>query len=167
MGKWILLAALGGLAWFLFVDGSKLDEEKVRGFYEDQHEATLAMDADAMCGQLSSDLSGRITTYVGPHQQVELVSKAEVCDELEESMEQMKRLVAALGDRAPFNASYEINKITLSDDRKSATVEVRSVLEMAGARFVSRSVETLVRRHRVVLNSHVEARMWVSESSSM
>ena len=72
-----------------------------------------------------------------------------------------------LCNEVPFGYTYEINAINLSDDRKSARVEVRSVLDILGMRFVSRTVETLVRDRRVVLVEHVEGRAWVSESPGM
>lgn len=164
MIKYVLLAVLGALGWWVFIDGSKLDEDQVREFYATGHRATLALDADTLCGQMADDLDGRITSYIGPRQQVELVSKEAACRNVEATFGQVEKMVALLGDEMPFDASYQINKITLSDDNKRATVEVRSVLDMAGARFVSRSVETLIRDRRVVKSAHVEVRIWVSES---
>ena len=167
MLKFVLLAVFAALAWFVFVDGSKLDEDDVRAFYVAQRDATLALDADTLCGQLSKDAAGRMTTYVGPRERIELVSRDAACRETKRLFQQMEPLMALLGDEVPFDFSYEINRITLSDDSKTAKVEVRSVLDVTGMRFVSRTVETLVRDRRVVLVTHVEGRTWISESPGM
>ena len=167
MLKYVLLAVFAGLAWFVFVDGSKLDEDHVRAYYAAQRDATLALDADALCGMLSKDISGRMTSYIGPREQIQLVSRDTACRETQAMFQKMKPLMELLGNDMPFGYSYEINKITLSDDGKSAEVEVRSVLDIIGMRFVSRTVETLVRDRRVVLVEHVEGRAWVSESPGM
>ncbi|KGM57235.1 hypothetical protein N799_10395 [Lysobacter arseniciresistens ZS79] len=167
MLKYVLLAIFAGLAWFVFVDGSKLDEDDVRAYYAAGRDATLALDADAVCGMLAKDLSGRATSYIGPREQIRLVSRDQACRETEALFRQMKPLMELLGNDIPFGYTYEINKITLSEDRKTAKVEVRSVLDIVGMRFVSRSVDTLVRDRRVVLTRHTEGRVWVSESPGM
>lgn len=167
MLKYVLLAIFAGLAWFVFVDGSKLDEDDVRAYYVAQRDATLALDADTLCGMLARDVSGRMTSYIGPREQVQLVSHERSCRDTQALFQQMKPLMELLGNEVPFGFTYEIKKITLSEDRKSAMVEVRSVLDIIGMRFVSRTVETLVRDRRVVLVEHVEGRAWISESPGM
>ena len=167
MLKYVLLAVFAGLGWFVLVDGSKLDEADVRAYYLAQRDATLALDADTLCAMLSKDASGRMTTYVGPREQVQLVSRDSACRDTQEMFQKMKPLMELLGNEVPFGYTYEINAINLTDDRKSARVEVRSVLDILGMRFVSRTVETLVRDRRVVLVEHVEGRAWVSESPGM
>lgn len=167
MLKYVLLAIFAGLAWFVFVDGSKLDEDDVRAYYAAGRDATLAMDADALCGMLAKDLSGRATTYLGPREQIQLISRDRSCRDTEALFRQMKPMMELFGSDVPFGYTYEINKITVSDDRKSAKVEVRSVLDIVGMRMVSRSVDTLVRDRRVVLAKHTEGRVWVSESPGM
>ena len=62
MLKYVLLAVFAGLGWFVFVDGSKLDEADVRAYYLAQRDATLALDADTLCAMLSKDASGRLTS---------------------------------------------------------------------------------------------------------
>jgi hypothetical protein len=167
MLKYVLLAVFAGLAWFVFVDGSKLDEDDVRAYYAAQREATLALDADALCGMLSKDVSGRMTSYIGPREQIQLVSRDHACRETQALFQQMKPLMELLGNDVPFGYTYEINTITVAEDGKSAKVELRSVLDIIGMRFVSRTVETLVRDRRVVLVEHVEGRAWVSESPGL
>ena len=167
MLRYVLLAVFAGLGWFVFVDGSKLDEDDVRAYYVAQRDATLALDADALCGMLSKDASGRMTTYIGPREQIQLVSRDAACRDTRLMFQKMKPLLELLGNDVPFGFSYEINRITLSEDGESAEVEVRSVLDIIGMRFVSRTVETLVRDRRIVMVSHVEGRTWVSESPGM
>jgi len=167
MLKYALLAVLAGLAWFVFVDGSRLDEDDVRAYYVAQRDATLALDADALCGMISRDVSGRMTTYIGPREQIQLVSRDAACRDTQAMFQKMRPLMELLGSDVPFGYSYEVNRITLSGDGKSAEVEVRSVLDIIGMRFVSRTVETLVRDRRVVMVEHVEGRAWVSESPGM
>lgn len=158
MKKIVLLAVLGALAWWVFIDGSKLDEALVRERMEAEMAAFVAMDADAICAGLASDYSSESTVHIGSIKQVTRRDKEQSCADMREFFRQTEMVLANLGGE--LTVDLEIKSITISPDRESAEVEVRSVMRIADMKVVTRSAETIVREHRRLLTRRSVGRGW-------
>lgn len=158
MKKIVLLAVLGALAWWVFIDGSKLDETLVRERVEAEMEAFVAMDADAICSGLASDYSSESTVHIGSVKRVTRRNKEQSCADMQEFFRQTEMVLANVGGE--LTVDLEIKSIKIAPDRKSAEVEVRSVMSFAGMKVVTRSVDTVIRKHRRLLTRSSVGRGW-------
>ena len=158
MKKIVLLAVLGALAWWVFVDGSKLDEALIRERVDTEMKAFTAMDAETLCRGLASDYSSKSTVHVGSTKRVTTRNKEQTCAEMQDFFRQTEMILANIGGE--LTVDVEIKSIKLSPDRKSAEVEVRSVMSFAGMKVVTRSVDTLIRERRRVLARSSVGRGW-------
>lgn len=85
--------------------------------------------------------------------------KAQACEGYHETYRLFKTIGDRLGGMAQLDYKQEIKKIEIAADRKSAIVEMRYSLDVAGSVMKLRtlSTETLVRRNGKVLLSHSDA----------
>lgn len=157
----VILAALGLAGWGLTVMGSKMSESDVRDFYAAQREAVLKLDADAVCDMLAEDFSGKVTTYVLSYERRDVANKDTSCNNVRQSLSQVEQMQSMLGNDGTFDYTYDIKKITLSEDRKTATVDVRSVMRLPGAVVTSRQVDTVVRRQFRMFATGSEGKSWM------
>ncbi|MGH8073740.1 MAG: hypothetical protein ACREO4_06670 [Lysobacter sp.] len=77
---------------------------------------------------------------------------------MQDFFRQTEMILANIGGE--LTVDVEIKAIKLSPDRKSAEVEVRSVMSFAGMKVVTRSVDTLIRERRRVLARSSVGRGW-------
>jgi len=160
--KYLLAAILAGAAaWFYLIDGSKLDETLVREFYETQSQHTYARDPHALCDEMSRHVSVRITGHLGGKVTSASYDKAAACRAIDNQM----KFFEAMGDRAggtlTIEYHYEISRLEVAPDHKSATVDVSTVLKM-GEEFMqiySDSTERLERSLRRVKVADVDAQV--------
>lgn len=161
MRVWLLLLVLIGVALFYNLGGNRLDEQMVRDFYQRSEQALLAQDAEALCAMLAEDFQQTITLRVESQEKRETVDKPKYCRDLAASMEQVRRLQAAMGGRSPIEYRQTVVSVTLAPDKRSAEVEMRSTLAMPGVRMTSRNRDTVVRQRWKMLATHSEGTTWM------
>lgn len=144
----VVLAAIvaGVYQW----GGNSLSERQVRALYEHADKAMAAADDKVLCEMLAEDYQQSVVMKTENEQAQRVVGKQEYCAELARTMGMMRQLQAQLG-RIPLRYQQTIKSVTLSDDGRSAKVEVSSVLELPGVRMVSRGRDTVERSRWKVL----------------
>jgi len=160
--KYLLAIILAGAAvWYYLIDGSKLDETMVREFYATQAQHTYARDPHALCDEMSRHVSVRITGHLGGKVTSASYDKAGACRAINNQF----KFFEAMGDRAggilTIEYTYEIGRLEVAPDHKSATVDVSTVLKM-GEEFMqiySNSTERLGRSLRSVKVADVDAQV--------
>lgn len=153
MFKWIVLAACAGGAWWHFIGNNKLTEDEVREFYVEGRQAVNARQADILCDRMHEDFEARGFLTIGRKVVARSETKDTVCAGTRKLMSDLKNAEAG-GTIFPMDNRFWLHSITLSPDRKSATVEISEETDIGGAwlQTRARSVETVVRQHgRIVL----------------
>jgi nitrous oxide reductase len=153
MRKFILIAVLLGGAWYYFIGGRKLDDQLVREYYQQQVHATLDRNPEALCNQLHTDFSGTESVVIAGQRQSRSLNKDQACEAAHKTYEIIDKIGEKMGGIAQLDYNQEIAGITLSDDKKTATVESSYSLDIAGSVMQMRgsSVDTLVRSNGKVL----------------
>jgi hypothetical protein len=135
--KVILLVIFFSIAgWWFTVGGRKMSEEHVRGFYRDYEAATLSLQPEALCNMLDDRFAGTAIVSMQGHIASTTQDKAETCESRHEQ--------------------YAIHSITISPNRRSATVEISTSLDVGGTimQIRSHSKDTLVRQNGLVRMQH-------------
>ena len=153
MRKVLLIAVLLGGAWYYFVGARRLDDQLVREYYQQQVRATLERNPEALCNQLHADFSGTESVAVAGQRQSRSTNKEQACEAAHKTYEIIDRIGEKMGGTAQLDYNQEIEAITLSDDKKTATVESSYSLDIAGSVMQVRgsSVDTLIRSNGKVL----------------
>lgn len=121
-----LLIALCFGAWYYFVGGRTLDEGMVRVYYDRSAQAIHARDDQALCKLLSSKATANDeTVMLGQTQRVSL-NRDQQCEATKATFQALEQL----GSLVAIEHQFQIDKITIAADRKSAMVEGTSVLKM-------------------------------------
>ncbi len=149
--KWAL-AVVAGLVvgWFYLIDGSKLDEQMVQDFYKLQQHNTYKRDPEALCKQLGGKLKLHQESLIAGKTQVVDMNKNQACDSLRESFKMFEEMGEKAGGMLTIEYSYEITRLELAPNKKSATVDVTSTLKMGEAflQFFHTSTERIERSMR-------------------
>ncbi|MBE9609158.1 nuclear transport factor 2 family protein [Chitinilyticum piscinae] len=143
----LLLAAAG---WWYFVASRSISEEQAREYYAHYEKAMLTRDPKAMCALLADDFQG--SSNIGS------IDKKSTCADQEEFFSTIAQLGEKMGGMMQLDSRYEIHSVTLSADKKQATVNLSSELDVGGSimNIKAQSTDTLIRRNGKVL-------LWRSE----
>lgn len=149
MKKWAVLAvvlAVSTVGFQMFRSSlSKLDEDMVYAYYQNNINATRRFDATKLCAMYAKEFRG-VDVSRGPRgEQRVTMDRQQACESLDQSMAMMKTLVAKTRIEPEFK--YTIESISIAPDRRQATVKLRASMRI-GKKFsiTSTGTETLVRR---------------------
>jgi hypothetical protein len=140
---------------------SKLDEDIVYEHYQKSINATRLFDARTLCGMMHKTYRAVDVAKTPRGEQRLAMNRKQACDATRETMATMKKVVAA--SRLEPEFKYTIESVTLSSDRKEATVKIRASMRVGKRLSVSTvGTETLVRRMGRVLSTGSDTRSTVS-----
>ena len=135
----IVLVVLAAVAYVAWDHGRTIDESDVRQYYARQMDAIRSFDHEAMCGDIASDFSTRVTTYVGGHNMGKAVYDGETtCRMTREMLDGMRDLGARSRGMLAFDVRVDIGSINIEPGGRSATVESTTTVKM-GEILVTRS----------------------------
>lgn len=160
----LVLAALAGIAGWLWFGRNTLTEEHVRAFYAEQADADESLAAAKVCAAMSQDFISESTTLVENHSRQETSDREGTCENVTELFAQMRKLQDISGGRIRLESTETILGIDISDDDRQAVVKTRSMLRMPGMNVSSRSTDTLIRVRGKVLIKHAKVISWVGKS---
>ena len=148
----LVLLVLAAIAWYAWGTLRKLDDAKVRAFYTVAQAAIDANDADTLCAMMAPDYVSERSGTLSGRDVGGRMDRDTACGNLRAVM----ALQAKTGMR--LSTATQIDSITLSPDRREATVATRERTRGANGMVVaSRSTDTLVRdwRGRVQVSHNV------------
>lgn len=164
MKKVILLIVLIAAAVWYFDLSRRMTEETIRETYQAQLEALQRFDAKPLCDSLDESYSDSVTMR-GGSAPAKTQDKATACNELTRALRRFKTLSERTGGIIEPDYEYAIQSITLSPDRKQATVEVSSTMRIGDMTLArSRSVEHLIRRLGRIRNTGGESTVWAYQA---
>lgn len=139
----VLAAAVAGM-FAIQRKMSRLDEDVVYAHYQDEVNALRRLDAKTLCGMMAKEYRHvEIGRTAKGEQRIELDRDA-TCAATRESMQVLYK-IAKPTKTAP-DVKYTIESVTLSPDRRQATVKLRSSLKIGRRVSIeSAGTETLVR----------------------
>eukprot|EP01038_Epipyxis_sp_PR26KG_P003899 gene3899-5589_t len=149
MKKLLLVAFVAAAGWWYFIGGRTLSEAQVIDFYRDVEKATLERKPGDLCNLLADDFSATGAVALAGVSKTESQTRSETCDGYRALYAAWDQLGEKMGGTLQLDSKYEIHSIALSADKKSATVDISSSLDVAGTitNIRARSTETLVRRN--------------------
>jgi hypothetical protein len=151
----LIFAFLGVIAGVYQWGGNSLDEDRVRAFYDQADRALAEQDDKTLCQMLSPDFE-QVTLYrADSRQQRQVVDRQKYCHEMGQTMAQLRRIREITGGDVPVEHEQTITRITISPDKHSAEVEMRSTVAAPGMRMTARARDTVVRKRW---------RMWITRS---
>ena len=123
--KLVALVACGAYgAWYVAIGGRQISEEHVRDLYHDYWSAFDKGDGKAVCSLFSDDVSGNFKSTSRSMHVKESIDKATACSAVDDFYQSKKHLEESIGQDLHTNFEYTIKSISISPDKKSATVEV-------------------------------------------
>lgn len=149
MKKFILIAILAGAGWWYFIGGRTISEQHVARFYQELEAATLSRNPEALCALLADDFVTSGTVAIGGQNRSSTQNKAQTCDAYVATYASFEKLGDKMGGMLQLDSNYEIKRIDVQPDGKSAIVDFSSSLDVAGTitNIRSRSTDTLIRRN--------------------
>ncbi|MDR2689481.1 MAG: hypothetical protein LBB76_06950 [Azoarcus sp.] len=149
MKKIIFLIFAGYGIWFAAVGGKRLDEDIVRDFYRQAADALINNDSEAYCKLIDDDMHGNSKFWMPSRPTIpsafQQFGKKEACDSLAviQQMKEQAQLLAGIS--LHINYEYTIESISISPDRKTATVELHDEFRIGTEReamLIMRSRQT-------------------------
>jgi hypothetical protein len=140
---------------------SKLDEDLVYQYYQDNINATRRFDARKLCAMYDQKYR-MVDISRGPRGEERIaMGRQEACKAVDESMAMMKKLVEKTRIEPEFK--YTIESVSISPDRKQAIVKLRASMRIGKKMSItSTGTETLVRRVGDVRSLSSESRSTIS-----
>lgn len=120
-------------AWFFFVGGRKLDENKVRDYYQKEAHAIYSRDPDALCKLLSRKARVESKTTVMGKVVERSHDRDEACKSNRDAFETFSRVGERMGGILTIEFDYHLDDIEVAADRKSAVIKGTSLLKMGDA----------------------------------
>jgi hypothetical protein len=153
MKKLIFIAIMAAGAWWHFVGGRKLSEDDVNHFYRDYQAATLQRKPDVLCTLLADDYQSTGTVAAEGQVRADSLNKQQTCESFQKLYDTWDKLGEKLGGILQLDSHYTIHDISISADKKSASVDISTSLDVGGSimNIRSHSTDTLVRRNGKVL----------------
>lgn len=160
----VLIVALVGGSWWYFQGGRVLSEESVTQFYQQHTIATLSRKPEALCSQLATDFQSSVVMFAGGGRTLQEANKEQTCEALSAMFDNFEMLGEKMGGILQLDYDHRIKEITLSKDKKMATVETTFTFDVAGSimNMQGSSVDTLVRRNGRVMVLQSEGKTQVS-----
>ena len=126
----VLLILVLGLH-LLRIESAKLDEDLVYDYYQKNINATRLFDAETLCEMMDPEYRMVDVGKTPRGEQRVVMGRKQACDATRESMGMMRKAVAKLRVEPEFK--YTIESVTLSPDRRRATVKVRASMRIGKA----------------------------------
>jgi len=160
MKKVLLLAILAGAGWWYFIGSRTISEAHVVRFYQDYEHALLSRNPEAICGMLADDFQAISTTSVGGRRETSTQNKVQTCEAYNALYQSFAQIGDKMGGMLQLDSKYSIESVKIQSDSKSAIVDFKSSLDVAGTimNIRSRSTDTLIRRNGKVLMQHSEGK---------
>ena len=160
MRKIVLLAILAGGSWWYFIGSRTITETHVVKFYQDLEHATLGRNPEALCALLAEDFKAMGTVSMGGRRETATQDRAQTCEGYSSLYQSFEMIGQKMGGMVQLDSSYTINSIAIQPDGKSAIVDYKSSLDVAGTimNIRSRSTDPLIRRNGKVLMLHSEGK---------
>lgn len=140
-----LAGCIGYGIWFVAIGGKQIATEDVEELYRQYGSAFDRGDGKAVCDLFNDGVTGKYKSTSRSMPVKELVSKASVCSSVDDFYQTKKQLENATGQELYTNFAYTINSISISPDKKTATVDVLMEMRIGteqGALFDMRSTQT-------------------------
>ena len=123
--KTIAIAILAGYGiWYTAVGGRQLDERKVSALYGELYSAYAKEDEKAICALYGDELAGGFTSRVRSPLVYADFTKAQACASSGDFFRLKQQLETATGKTLYANVDLSIKSISISSDKKTATVDV-------------------------------------------
>jgi hypothetical protein len=152
----LLVIVIAASVWY-FDLSHKMTEAAIRKSYQTQFEALQRFDPKPLCDVLDENYTATVTT----HSVAQAKDKASACAELTRSLRRLKTLSDRTAGLLEPDYDFEIKSITLSADRKLATVEISSTMRLGDMTLArSHSVDHLIRRNGRIRNASSEETVW-------
>ena len=163
----IAIVVIAGAAWWFIIGNSKISETQVNEYYQSIEDATLDRKPEDICSLLADDFTDEEAVTISGQQEAISQNKAQTCDAHRNLYETIDKLGEKMDGILQLDSNYKIHSITISNDQKTATVDISSSLDVAGSimNFRSRSTDTLVLRNGKVLMLRSEGNSFVSAGS--
>jgi hypothetical protein len=147
-----LVAAACAALWYFWIDGSKLDEPMVRAFYDQQAHATYSRDPEALCKQNGKKVVVTQETRMSGQTKTVTMTREQACEGARKMFEFFDQVGEKAGGMLTIEYSYELHRVEIAPNRKSAEVEMVSTLKMGESfmQFFTTSTEKLERSMRNV-----------------
>ncbi|MGN6706719.1 MAG: hypothetical protein ACTHJO_11750 [Rhodanobacter sp.] len=160
MKKVVLVVIVIAAAIWYFDISRRMTESSIRASYQAQIEALQRFDAKPLCDALDDSYQATVTAR-GSARAPSAKDKAGACADLTRTLRRMKTLSERTGGLLEPDYDYEIKSIELADDRKTATVEIASVMRIGDMTLArSRSVDHLIRRLGCIRSVQSEETVW-------
>ncbi|MGB3461490.1 hypothetical protein [Rhodanobacter lindaniclasticus] len=160
MKKVVLVVIVIAVAIWYFDISRRMTESSIRASYQAQIEALQRFDAKPLCDALDDSYQATVTAR-GSARAPSAKDKAGACADLTRTLRRMKTLSERTGGLLEPDYDYEIKSIELADDRKTATVEIASVMRIGDMTLArSRSVDHLIRRLGRIRSVSSEETVW-------
>ncbi|MGN6656698.1 MAG: hypothetical protein ACTHJ9_15320 [Rhodanobacter sp.] len=160
MKKIVLVVIVIAVAIWYFDISRRMTETSIRASYQAQIEALQRFDAKPLCDALDDSYQATVTAR-GSARAPSAKNKAGACADLTRTLRRMKTLSERTGGLLEADYDYEIKSIELADDRKTATVEIASVMRIGDMTLArSRSVDHLIRRLGRIRSVQSEETVW-------
>ena len=155
--KIILLVIVIAAAVWYFDLSHKMTETAIRKSYQTQFEALQRFDPKPLCDVLDDDY----TATVKAHGAAKAKDKASACAELTRGLRRLKTLSDRTAGLLEPDYDFEIKSISLSADRKFATVEVSSTMRLGDMTLArSRQIDHLISRMGRIRSTSSEESVW-------
>lgn len=165
MWKWLGLAAAAGVGvWHVLIDGSRLDEQQVRDYYQRQWHATYSRDPDALCALISGSAAVTQESRINGKTSTETMSGREACARTRELFRFFEEAGEKAGGMLTIEYEQQLHQIDIAPNRKSATVAFASTLKMGETfmQITTTAHERLERSMRRVQLAQADAKVRVS-----
>ncbi len=148
-----IVLAVGG--WWYFIGGRTITPEQVNAFYREYEAATLNREPEKLCALIADEYSSEAVVRAPglARPRVDILNKQQTCESLRQTFEAWEELGNRMGGMLHLDSKYSLKDIQIAPNRKQATVEVQSTLEIGGSLMSMRtkSHDTLIRRNGKVL----------------
>ncbi|MDR1889184.1 MAG: hypothetical protein LBQ81_07400 [Zoogloeaceae bacterium] len=124
----VLMVCAGYGIWFALIGGKQIEEAHVHTLYNQLQSSFVRGDIKTYCGLISDEVSGKVRLLSRQQSMREetSVDKASLCASAEafhQSLEQLKNMAMTRRQNFSYNDTADVTSITISPDRKMATVE--------------------------------------------
>ena len=148
MRSMVLFAVLLVVAGVYLFGGRRLDKEQVLDFYRVMEMAQLAGDDVRMCDLPGDDFEQRTEVRGRRIEMPARMDKGDCCIALAQQASLQRRLGVSM--RGGISSQFWLDGVTLSDDRRSAVMHMRSLHALPGMQTTTRAdLQVECRRWRI------------------
>jgi hypothetical protein len=117
-------------AWYWFMGSRQISESDVQAFYAQEMQWMDESKGKELCGSIDDKYLSHVTTVSAAGRVQEEADKAKTCQALEKLFEVMAKLNNEMGGGVVLNLDANLDQTSISSDKKTATVKVRSIVRM-------------------------------------